>query len=132
MDIESLLAENASLKEQNRSLQEALNLLQIQNRKLEAKIEEQNILIEKLQQQLHDLFRKLYGKKSEKMKPEQSSPDEPKSQEEPAKEDSETTSKNAPVRNGCRNLPPELPRETTTYDLPDDKKNVHHAKASCT
>lgn len=126
MNVELITEENARLKEQNNAL------ISLQE-KYQAQIETQNFLIEKLQHQLNCLLRHRYGKKTEQINGKQLSlfgEDELKEPWEAIKEAHSDDALEPPKkpRNGCRNLPSELPRELITYDLSEAEKHCPECK----
>lgn len=118
MELALLLEENSLLKEQN-------NLLQIEVKKYKPEIDSLKFLVEKLQHQLDNLLRHRYGQKSEHVDLQLSlfgNKEVFESTVAPATETITYTRTKSKPRNGCRNLPDNLPRERIEYDLTEEQK----------
>ena len=120
MELALLLEENTQLKSQ-------INFLKEEDKKNKDEIVSFKFLIEKLQHQLNNLLRHRYGKKSEHIDGLQLSlfgnEEILEPTIDPVTEIITYTRTKHKSRNGCRNLPDNLPRERIEYDLTEEQKS---------
>jgi transposase len=83
---------------------------------LQDELKKQSLLTEKLQAQLENLLRVLYGKKSEKQQSKHKSEEDNPAADDVDKTTSNNNSKNKPIR---KKLPDNLEREIIKYELPE-------------
>jgi transposase len=99
-------------------------------RELLATLRQQTHLNDKLQHQLEQLLRKLYGKKSEKLDPNQlllfahalAEADATATMEATPQPVARTPAKPNPSGHGRKPLPPSLPRKRVIHDIPDEAR----------